>query len=264
MRILLFIIVMVSVSCTDMFDYSPYIVDFSPENSYVNARNIEKLKGQIHDDTITIAVTGDTHRAYDETASFVEYVSRMPRIDLLIHTGDFSDFGLPKQYEWINNILLRLKSPYFVTVGNHDLVGNGSYAYEKMFGEMNFSFIYSTVKFIFINTNSREYKFNGLVPDIKWFGSELMPGSEFERAVVVFHTPPFDEDFDNSLETEFHSVIARYGNVLFALHGHTHKHEITEPYQDNIPYINTYGVQQQSFYIIQISNDEFSIETVAF
>ncbi len=63
MRILLFIIVMVSVSCTDMFDYSPYIVDFSPENSYVNARNIEKLKGQIHDDTITIAVTGDTHWA---------------------------------------------------------------------------------------------------------------------------------------------------------------------------------------------------------
>ena len=59
-------------------------------------------------------------------------------------------------------------------------------------------------------------------------------------------------------------MIARYGNVLFTLHGHTHKHEITEPYQDNIPYINTYGVQQQSFYIIQISNDEFNIETVVF
>ena len=219
MRILLFIIALASVSCTDMFDYSPYIVDFSPENSYVNACNIEKLKGQAADDTITIAVTGDTHRAYDETASFVAYVSRRPQIDLVIHTGDFSDFGLPKQYEWINNILLRLKSPYFVTVGNHDLVGNGSYAYEKMFGEMNFSFIYSTVKFIFINTNSREYKFNGLVPDINWLKNELRPVSEFEKAVVVFHTPPFDDDFDSSLETEFHSMIAMNGNVLFTLHG---------------------------------------------
>jgi Icc protein len=264
MRILLFIIVLASVSCTDMFDYSPYIVDFSQENSSVNARNIEKLKGQTTDDTITIAVTGDTHRAYDETASFVDYVSRMPWIDLLIHTGDFSDFGLPKQYEWINNILLRMKGLYFVTVGNHDLVGNGSYTYEKMFGEMNFSFIYSTVKFIFINTNSREYKFNGLVPDINWLENELKPGSEFKKAVVVFHTPPFDVDFDSSLETEFHSTVAMYGNVLFTLHGHTHRHEILKPYQDSIPYINTYGVQQQSFYIIQISNDEFIIETVVF
>lgn len=54
---------------------------------------------------------------------------------------------------------------------------------------------------------------------------------------------------DSSLETEFHSMIAKYDNVLLTLHGHTHKHEITEPYQDNILYINTYGVQQQSFYI---------------
>jgi len=264
MRILLLIIVLVSVSCTELFEYSPYIVDFSPENSSVNASNIEKLKGQTTDNTITIAVTGDTHRAYDETASFVDYVCRMPRIDLVIHTGDFADFGLPKQYEWINNILLKLKSPWFVTVGNHDLVGNGSYAYEKMFGDMNFSFIYSAVKFIFINTNSREYKFNGLIPDVKWLENELKPGSEFEKAVVVFHTPPFDDDFDSSLETEFHSTVSMYSNVLFTLHGHTHRHEILRPYQDRIPYINTYGIKQKSFYVIQISNDEFNIETVVF
>ncbi len=234
MRILFFITALVSVSCKDLFDYSPYIVDFSPENSSVNAGNIEKLKGQTPDDTITIVVTGDTHRAYDETASLVNYLSTIPQIDMVIHTGDFSDFGLPKQYEWINNILLRLKGPYFVTVGNHDLVGNGSYAYQKMFGEMNFSFIYNSVKFIFINTNSREYNFNGLVPDIKWLGNELMPIREFQKAVVVFHTPPFDDDFDNSLETDFHSMIARYGNVLLTLHGHSHRHEITMPYQDSI------------------------------
>lgn len=264
MRILPFIIALVSVSCSDMFDYSPYIVDFSPENSSVNARNIEKLKRQTADDTIIIAVTGDTHRAYDETASFVDYAGRMPRIDLVIHTGDFSDFGLPKQYEWINSILLRLESPYFVTAGNHDLVGNGSYAYEKMFGEMNFSFIYSHVKFIFINTNSREYKFNGLVPDIEWLINELKPDDQFGKAVVVFHTPPFDADFDSSLETEFHSIIALNGNVLFTLHGHTHRHEITIPYKDSIPYINTYGLQEHSFYIIKISNDEFNTEKVVF
>ncbi len=262
MRILLFIIVLVSVSCTDLFEYSPYIVDFTPENSSVHIRNIEQLKERLSDDTITIAVIGDTHRAYDETKSFVDYVNRMPRIDLVIHTGDFADFGLPKQYEWINNILLKLESPYFVAVGNHDLVGNGSYAYEKMFGEENFSFIYSAIKFIFINTNSREYKFNGLIPNVKWLEMELKPGSEFEKAVVVFHTPPFDDDFDIFLETEFHSTVAKYSNVLFTLHGHTHGYEILRPYQNSTPYINTYGIQQERFYVIQVTNNKFIIETV--
>lgn len=91
---------------------------------------------------------------------------------------------------------------------------------------------------------------------------ELKPGSEFEKAVVVFHTPPFDDDFDSFLETEFHSTVAKYSNVLFTLHGHTHRYEILRPYQNNTPYINTYGIQQERFYVIQITNYKFIIETV--
>jgi 3',5'-cyclic AMP phosphodiesterase CpdA len=253
---------MIQVSCKEFFDYSPYIVDFSAEDSSVHEKNLELLKKNAADDTITIALTGDTHRDYDEAVLFVEHVNKNPFIDLVIHSGDFADFGLPRQYEWGNGIMRNLQRPYFVTIGNHDLVGNGSLAYERMFGEMNFSFIYNKMKFVFINTNSREYAFNGKVPDIRWIENELFPDGKFDKVAVIFHTPPFDSDFDSSLETEFASVLGRQKNVMFAIHGHIHKHDIRKPYADSIQYINVYGIQDKQYYVIQITEDEFSIETI--
>ncbi|HBY52673.1 MAG TPA: hypothetical protein DEH15_09540, partial [Marinilabiliales bacterium] len=66
-----------------------------------------------------------THRWFDETEKFVAKVNQNPTVDFVIHVGDLADFGLPKQYSWGNSYLLKLNTPYFVVVGNHDLVGNG-------------------------------------------------------------------------------------------------------------------------------------------
>ncbi len=264
-KILLFFLgVFTLTGCEDMFDYSPYVIDLSEEDKNVNQKNIDKLVNQNTDDTIIIALTGDTHRFYDETKEFVNEVNKKPSVDFVIHVGDITDFGLPKQYEWANSLLLKLTSPYFVVVGNHDLVGNGSTAYKEMFGAFNFSFIYDSVKFVFVNTNSREFKFSGNVPDINWLDAQLQPNDNFTNAVVIFHVPPMDGDFNSSLEQAFHNTLARYNNVLFATHGHLHHHEIYKPYNDSISYINVYGVEHRKFNIIKITNNQFEIETYEF
>ncbi|MEA3317335.1 MAG: metallophosphoesterase, partial [Bacteroidota bacterium] len=212
--------------------------------------NIESLLEKDTNDTIRIAFTGDTHRYYDEFDGFVNAINVLNKekfIDFVIHVGDISDFGLPKQYIWGNSYLLNLDCPYFVVIGNHDLVGNGALAYKEMYGKYNFSFIYGDLKFVFINTNSREYNYNGKVPDINWLDSQLQANDNFENAVVVFHVPPMDADFDTDLEDDFHSTIAKYNNVLFTVHGHLHKHEVYIPYADNLTYVNVYGVQYEKF-----------------
>lgn len=129
-RKLIFITALALMACDDMFDYSPYAINFSPENRNVNNKNIKDLLVQENDDTITIAFTGDTHRFYDETSLFVKAVNSNLTIDFVIHVGDIADFGLPKQYIWGNSFLLKLNVPYFVVIGNHDLVGNGLTAYQ--------------------------------------------------------------------------------------------------------------------------------------
>lgn len=263
--ILIFVIALTTLSaCDEMFDYSHYAIDFSEENRNVNQKNIEKLILHESDDTLTIAFTGDTHRFFDQTDEFVKKVNQNPAIDFVIHVGDMADFGLPKQYTWGNSYLLKLNFPYLVVVGNHDLVGNGLTAYTEMFGELNFSFIYDSLKFIFINTNGLEFKFNGEVPDVKWLDAQLRPNNDFSKAVVIFHVPPMNCDFDSSLETAFQKALAQNNNVLFTVHGHLHGHEIYKPYEDSITYVNVYGVENMKFNLIKIANNKFDVETVAF
>ncbi|MBE9468681.1 MAG: metallophosphoesterase [Bacteroidetes bacterium] len=262
---ILFLISVIFLSaCDDMFDYSPYVINFEGENKDVNRKNIEKLPKKNLDDTIRIAFVADTHRFFDEFEGFVnaanDYNRKKP-IDFVIHVGDIADFGLPKQYLWGNSFLLNLNCPYFVLLGNHDLVGNGGVAYSKMFGDYDFSFIYANIKFVFINTNSLEFKFNGKVPDVNWLDSQLQPSEDFNKAVVIFHVPPTDGDFDPDLEEDFHNTLAKYNNVLFTVHGHLHHYELYKPYADSILYVNVYGAQYEKFNIITIKDEKFEIET---
>ena len=242
------------VACEDIFDYSTYVIDFDEENKNVNLTNVDKLLEKNVNDTIMIAFTGDTHCFYDEFEDFVNAANSLNLnnpLDFVIHAGDIADFGLPQQYLWGNSYLLNLYIPYFVVLGNHDLVGNGSLAYIEMFGEFNFSFIYGDVKFVFINTNSREFNFNGKVPDLNWLDSQLQPGDDFTNAVVVFHVSPMNVDFDKDLEDDFHSIIAKYKNVLFTINGHVHYYEVFTPHPDSIPYISVDGVQRKKFNVVR-------------
>jgi len=255
------------ISCEEVFDYSPYVIDFDGENTNVNNTNIEKLLKKNSNGIVRIAFTGDTHRFFDDFNDFVTSVNNLDNnnsVDFVIHVGDIADFGLPKQYLWGNSLLLNLDYPYFVCIGNHDLVGNGGLAYSEMFGEYNFSFVYNSIKFVFVNTNGRESKFNGNVPDVNWLDSQLKPADDFTYAVVVFHVPPVDVDFDSQLEVPFHSAIAKYNNVLFAVHGHLHDFNIYNPYSNSVTYVNVYGVEHRKFNVISISDGSFEVETYGF
>lgn len=251
-------------ACDDVFEYSPYVIDFDEDETNLTQKNIDRLLSKEVSDTITIALAGDSHRFYDESEELVSTINNRYDIDFFIHTGDIADYGIPRQYQWGNNIFSKLNEPYFVVVGNHDLVSNGNDSYLEMFGDYNFSFIYGRYKFIFINTNSREYEFNGKVPDILWLENELIPSDEFERAVVVFHTPPFDNDFDSELEEPFVNALARHENILFVTHGHLHSYNFSHPYGNDVPFVNTASPEKKEFVIIKIFNHEFTVDVIGF
>lgn len=250
--------------CDDIFDYSPYAIDFKDRDKNLNHKNIGKLIAAESSDTITIALTADTHRFYDELDQFVHRVNENPSIDFVIHAGDMADFGLPEQYLWGNSYLSKLNAPYFVVVGNHDLVANGVKAYNEMFGPLDFSFIYDSIKYVFINTNSREFNFDKNVPDIDWLDNQLRPGPEFLSVVVVFHVPPTDVDFDQTLELEFRETLERYNNVLLCVHGHLPGSELYRPYDDAMVFLNVIGVDHRKLNIIRIVNHQFELETIEF
>ncbi len=266
----LFILLILGISlftaCEEAFDYSPYVIDFDEENTNVNGKNVERIQSRDNDDgVITIAFTGDSHRSYDELEAFVESVNALgSEIDFVVHVGDLADFGLPKQYLWGNSFLMQLNSPYVVVVGNHDLVSNGGEAYLQMFGDYNFSFIFDSVKFVVINTNSLEFSYNGKVPDINWLDSSLKPARNFDKAVVFFHMAPMHDEFDPELVSGFTHTLEKYDNVMFVAHGHMHDFSISTPYSDSIPYVNVYSTEHKKYNVIKIKKDEFQVETYEF
>jgi 3',5'-cyclic AMP phosphodiesterase CpdA len=251
-----------------MFDYSPYAIDFDEENTNVNIKNISKIINQKNtDNIIAIAFTGDTHREFDEFEKAITSINKLNNeisIDFVTHMGDIADFGLPQQYLWGNSYLLKLNLPYIVTLGNHDLVGNGGDAYKVMYGDYNFSFIYDSIKFVVANTNGMEFNFNGKVPDINWLDAQLKPSNNFRKAVILIHVPPMSVDYDPSLENAFSSTVAKYGNVICVIHGHTHSHSVYVPYTDSISYAGIYSVKNMKFNLLKIENDKFVFSTYDF
>jgi 3',5'-cyclic-AMP phosphodiesterase len=258
------LMIIIFLSCDEVFEYSPYVIDFEDYETNLTQKNILILSSNNASDTLIFALTGDSHRYYDEVEKMVNKLNTEFDIDFLIHTGDFTDYGIPKQYQWSNMILSKLNAPYFVVIGNHDLVSNGEDSYKEMFGNLNFSFIYNFIKFIFINTNSREYGFNGQVPDLDWLQNEINPSDEFEKVVLVFHAPPFDIDFDSDLEGDFMNILHNSDNVLFATHGHGHSFNFSEPYSDGIPFLNTACVEKNEFVLVKIYNHGFTFNVVSF
>ena len=129
-----------------------------------------------------------------------------------------------------------------------------------MFGKYNYSFIHKKIKFIFINTNSREFKFNGNIPDNNWLAQQLIKTDEFDNSIVICHVPPDSNDFDANLSNEFKSLLGNADHLLTEINGHGHNYGVKEI--NGVTYINTDATEKNTYLRFKIYNGQFSFEKV--
>ena len=77
----------------------------------------------------------------------------------------------------------------------------------------------------------------------------------------MFHVPPMDVDFDDTLENSFVSTLSKYNNVILAVHGHLHHYNTYFPYGDSITFLNVYAIENDKYNIVELANDTFKIAT---
>jgi putative phosphoesterase len=174
-------------------------LEFDPNQSVnlhsaerVNLTAINQLRIQPNPDSIIrIGVIGDTHIDYENTEELVEALNAVPGLDLVVHTGDLTEHGVFQEFDWKVDYLSQLNMPYLAVVGNHDLVAKGKSVYQNMFGPTDFSFIFQRTKFIFFDSNSREYGFQENIPNLGWLERELQPSEDslFSAVVLVAMCP---------------------------------------------------------------------------
>ncbi|MBA9076032.1 MULTISPECIES: metallophosphoesterase family protein [Rufibacter] len=254
-------------ACEGIFEYHPNQIRLKDSEKNLTQKNLARLLAQAPGDTLRLLVMGDTQRFYDATVDFVDKANSIPHIDLVVHLGDISDFGLSQEFRWVHDIMKNLKYPYLTVIGNHDMLGNARTVYSEMYGAFNYSFVYGHTKFIFIDTNGREYGFNGLVPDLDWLQQQLTPEPDapWTQAVVVSHVPPFDGDFDPQLELPYHQTLAQSGVVPLSLHGHRHSWQTETRYNDpSILYHVTTTVKERGFTYLKLWDGGYSLEKIDF
>ncbi len=247
-------------------------VEFSPNQKFrestpqdVNNTEIAKLQKKTAGSRIRIAVSGDTQRKYKEAQLFVDQINSRNDIDFVILNGDISDFGQLLEFEGIYSIYSQLKVPFISIVGNHDLVANGPYIFRRMFGEFNFTFNYGGVKFVGFDSNSREYNFNGAVPDIAWLRANLKLDNGVTNIVAFSHIPPNDADFDPKLRSVYEEIANSTPGFLASIHSHQHSPDKTyKPNSNSVPFIITNAIVNRAYTILDIFNGQIETHPVSF
>ena len=264
--VLLLLCVPLFVSCEEVFEYHPNQIKLRDGERNQTNHNLERMQEQSPGDTIQLVVMGDTQRFYDDAAFFVKAANKLENIDFVVHQGDISDFGMTQEFRWVHDIMKGLQWPYLTVIGNHDLLANGRKVYQQLYGELNYAFVYGNIKFIFLDTNGREYKFNGLVPDLDWLRAELdhTVDSVWEQAVVISHMSPFGNDFDHRLRESFQQVLEQSGRVQLSLHGHEHNWDTVDAGEGSVTYHTTTSINNRGFSLIKIWNNGFDIKRIAF
>lgn len=255
-------VLLLPVGC-DNFEYSPNQAYDRNTPRDLNAKSLERLLQAPVDDTVVIAFVGDSQRFYDHLGRFVRKVNSIPSVDFVLLAGDISDFGLLTEFEWVHKQFEKLKAPYFAVVGNHDVIANGENVFRRMYGPLDYSFVYDSIKFVVHNTNGREYP-STQIPNLEWLEQELQgENNEVVKYFVgVSHVPPTNDDFQKHLVEPYSRLLQSTSGFLVSLHGHIHNHTDEYPFNDGVRCITSYSFDEPSFLLLKISNGNIIKETI--
>jgi len=252
-------------ACDDLFDTHPYDVDFGGDTK-INARNIRKIEQAFADkDTLRVAFISDTHAWYKDAKAEVADINSRNDIDFVIHCGDLTDTATKKEYEWARDILSKLKCPYVALIGNHDYLGTGNQSYEVLYGDVDFSFIASRVKFVCLNTNATEYDYMAAVPNFDFMEEQMTKDSlHFDRTVIVMHAAPYSDQFNNNVAKAFRRYVDLFPNLLCCVYGHDHENTTNRIYGDSLIFYGIDCAEHRNYRIMTITPDGYEMEQIFF
>jgi 3',5'-cyclic AMP phosphodiesterase CpdA len=243
-------------------EYSPHQLPTDPDEQDLNRKGVERIVSRPVE-RLLFAVIGDTQRGFDEAEDAIEAINGRDDIQFVVQIGDFTNVGLWLEYRLMNETFARLRVPYLVVVGIHDLLGNGGAIYASMFGPTNFAFTHGRVRFVMYDSNSRYYDFDGTVPDVAWVAEQLAPSPEHDRALAFAHIAPGQGlDFDDALTAPLLAILAS-GGVDLSIHGHAHRYDAYE--RAGVRIVLADSVEHDSYLLVsQRPDGGFDFEKVDF
>jgi hypothetical protein len=202
-------------------EYSPHAIPRDEDDRDVHRASLARLFAQPPPEVLRFGVVGDTQGDFDEAELAVERLNERRDLSFVVQVGDFTLLGTAPEYRAMNGIFRRLRVPYFVVVGNHDLLANGGDIYDHMFGARNLAFDYRRTRFVLFDANGVEHGFGGRLPDLAWIRDALR-GDEYDQAILFGHVDPLAADFDPALREPYLALLREEG-VRHSFYGHLNR-----------------------------------------
>jgi len=264
-RYLIVPVVFLITACSDMFDTHPYDVDVHGEKG-INKKQMAVIESRFADkDTLRVAFISDTHLWLSDARDQVEEINHRDDIDFVVHCGDLTDTATGKEYEWSRDILMKLNCPFVALIGNHDYLGTGDQTYDVMYGEKDFSFIASRVKFVCLNTNATEYDYMAAVPNFDFMETEMVNDSDrFDRTIVVMHAAPYSDQFNNNVCKAFRRYLDFFPGLMCCVYGHDHNDTVSRIYGDDLIFYAIDCAEHRNYRIFTITPDDYEVEQIYF
>jgi len=209
-------------SCGEL-NYSPYVFDIRERK--LNEINLSKIitRSTKFSNKYKVAVIADSHNYFKDLNKQVHYINRNYKdIAFVIHLGDVTNFGLLLEWEMFLAVMDKLRVPFLLVIGNHDMLLNGIEIYKKMFGNnLNFSFSFKQTKYILYNNNNWES--DELAPDFYFLQNELELSKDTSN-ILFGHVQADDPDrYTKNQRDEMRYLVNAY-EVDYILNGHNHNY----------------------------------------
>lgn len=242
-------------------EYSPHAATLDERESELHRKAKERLAASPPAEVLRVALVGDTQFAFDEARDVVAALNARGDLAFVVQLGDFTHTGVRFEFVEMNEIFARLRVPYFVVVGIHDLVGNGEAIYLRMFGPLDDAFTAGRTRFVLFDSNSLETGFDGTVPDLARLRRLTEPDGSFDRVVLMSHIAPHTADFDPALEEGYEALLRAQRSVVSF---HAHEHGPREGEIAGTPLWVADAVEHRTYLLATIGPDGVRVERVPF
>jgi len=161
-------------------------------------------------------------------------VNALPGIDFVIVSGDVSNLGDTISLRMAKQMLQKLRMPYYIIPGNHDVkwYESGATNFKAVFGDTKFQFSHNNIEFIGFTTAPLTQKGIGYIQpeDMNWMKTVLNKTGKDKFVFIVTHYPLQTGDVENW--TDMIDLLLNY-NVQAVLGGHYHRNVLFN--YDGIP-----------------------------
>lgn len=195
------------------------------------------LRAATAGDTLTFAYISDTHVGSGTGAEDLEKciadMNTLPEISLVIHAGDVTEFGADDELALAKSLMDRLKVPYYIIPGNHDVKWSesGGNTFNRLWGRSVFTFDAAGIRFIGTDSGPNMRMGMAQVPreSLVWMDSLVRATPEGMPVVYITHNP-----MDHSL-SNWDDVcdILKQKNIVLTMGGHWHTNNLRN--YDGIP-----------------------------